>query len=93
MSSDIAKKLMNNYVFQNRFREYFYDNFEDIIDYLALIVYIQKLLHVSKTEQKAFIKEFEVLTNDYINYVGTSISSITINNNWKHRLKVILNYI
>lgn len=70
-----------------------YVNFEDIIDYLALIVYIQKLLHVSKTEQKAFIKEFEVLTNDYIKSVGTSISSITINNNWKHRLKVILNYI
>ena len=44
-------------------------------------------------DEDTFIKEFEVLTNDYIKSVGTSISSITINNNWKHRLKVILNYI
>ena len=31
MYSDIAKKLMNNYVFQNRFRKYFYNDFEDIL--------------------------------------------------------------
>ena len=27
----MAQKLMNNYVFQNRFRKYFYNNFEDIL--------------------------------------------------------------
>ena len=42
MSSDIAKKLMNNYVFQNRFREYFYDNFEDILKLLSPISKIEK---------------------------------------------------
>ena len=42
MSSDIAKKLMNNYVFQNRFREYFYNNFEDILKLLSPISKIEK---------------------------------------------------
>ena len=35
MYSTMAKQLMNNYVFQNRFKEYFYSNFEDILKALS----------------------------------------------------------
>ena len=70
-----------------------YVNFKDIIDYIALIVYFQKLLFVSKTEQKNFIKEFVDITEQYINAVGPTISSVTLNNNWKIRINIIKNYI
>ena len=42
MYSDIAKKLMNNYVFQNRFRKYFYNDFEDILKMLSPVSNIEK---------------------------------------------------
>ena len=42
MYSDMAQKLMNNYVFQNRFRKYFYNNFEDILQSLSTISNINK---------------------------------------------------
>lgn len=42
MYSDTAQKLMNNYVFQNRFRKYFYNNFEDILQSLSPISNIDK---------------------------------------------------
>ena len=42
MYSDTAQKLMNNYVFQNRFRKYFYNNFEDILQSLSPISNINK---------------------------------------------------
>lgn len=42
MYSDTAKKLMNNYVFQNRFREYFYDNFQEILQSLSPVSNIDK---------------------------------------------------
>lgn len=42
MYSDIAKKLMNNYVFQNRFRKYFYNDFEDILEMLSPVSNIEK---------------------------------------------------
>lgn len=43
MYSDMAQKLMNNYVFQNRFRKYFYNNFEDILQSLSPISNINKV--------------------------------------------------
>jgi len=42
MYSDTAKKLMNNYVFQNRFREYFHNNFQDILQSLSPLANIDK---------------------------------------------------
>ncbi len=70
-----------------------YINFKDIIDYVALIVYYLKLLHVNKTEIRSFVKLFESFTNDYISSIGLSIARITINSNWKFRLSKIKNYI
>lgn len=35
MCSDVANKLIRNYVFQNRFRDYFHDNFDDILKSLS----------------------------------------------------------
>lgn len=70
-----------------------YVDFKDIIDYIALIVYILKLLKVNKTEQRVFLNSFEEYTNDYILAVGKDISDITINRNWKYRLKTIREYL
>lgn len=70
-----------------------YVNFRDIIDYIALIVYFQKLLFVSKSEQKSLIKEFVDITEQYINAVGPRITRVTLNNNWKIRINIIKNYI
>ena len=42
MHSDTAKKLMNNYVFQNRFREYFYNDFQRIFQSLSPVSNIDK---------------------------------------------------
>lgn len=41
-NSTTAKKLMNNYVFQNRFREYFYGNLQDILGAISQISNIDK---------------------------------------------------
>ena len=68
-----------------------YAKFNDIIDYVILIVYINKLLKVAKTEQKRFINSFITITETYINSIGPSISRLTINPNWKARLKIVLN--
>ena len=70
-----------------------YVNFKDIIDYVALILYFLKLLSVSKSEQRNFIKDFVDITEQYISMVGTTISNITLNNNWKIRINIIKNYI
>ena len=70
-----------------------YVDFKDIIDYIALIVYILKLIKVNKTELRTFLNSFEEYTNDYILAVGTNISDITINKNWKYRLKTIREYL
>ena len=43
MYSDMAQKLMNNYVFQNRFRKYFYNNFEDIVMIINVLSQIKNL--------------------------------------------------
>lgn len=42
-----------------------YINFKTIGDYIILICYYLKLLKVSKTEIKSFIREFEKITREY----------------------------
>ena len=66
-----------------------YINFKTIGDYIILICYYLKLLKVSKTEIKSFIREFEKITREYESSVTPNVSAITIHikflnsTNWK----------
>ncbi len=70
-----------------------YVNFKDIVDYIALVTYFLKLLHVNKKEIKSFVNEFEVITNEYINSVPKCISDKTIKSNWLQRISKIRKFI
>ena len=66
-------------------------NFKTIGDYIILICYYLKLLKVSKTEIKAFIREFEKITNEYQNSVNPSVSAITIHPDLASRMAILKN--
>lgn len=52
-----------------------YMNFKTIGDYVILMCYFLKLLQVSKTEIKAFIRDFERITDSYRNSVSGDVVS------------------
>ena len=52
-------------------------NFKTIGDYVILMCYYMKLLQVPKTEIKAFIREFERITEDYRKSVNANVASIS----------------
>lgn len=70
-----------------------YINFKTIGDYIILICYYLKLLNVSKTEIKTFIREFEKITKEYETAVGASVSSITIHPDLFSRMETLKNSI
>jgi len=68
-----------------------YMNFKTIGDYIILICYYLKLLKVSKTEIKAFIREFEKITKEYENAVNSEVSSLTIHPDLFSRMTMLKN--
>lgn len=70
-----------------------YVNFKTIGDYVILLCYFLKMLEVSKTEIKAFIREFEKITADYQITVDSSVASIVIHPDLSSRLNILKNYI
>ena len=70
-----------------------YMNFKTIGDYIILICYYLKLLKVSKTEIKAFIREFEKITSEYQHSVNPSVSAITIHPDLFSRMATLKNSI
>ena len=70
-----------------------YVNFKTIGDYIILMCYYLKLLHVSKTEIKAFIREFEKITTEYRATVSPSVASIVIHPDLPSRMTILKNYI
>lgn len=66
-----------------------YINFKTIGDYIILICYYLKLLKVSKTELKAFIREFEKITNEYKSSVNSNVSNITIHPDLFSRMELL----
>ena len=70
-----------------------YINFKTIGDYIVLICYYLKLLKVSKTEIKAFIRDFEKITNAYEISVSKNVSAITIHPDLKSRMAILKNSI
>lgn len=70
-----------------------YVNFKTIGDYLILTCYYLKMLQVPKTEIKAFIREFERITEEYKNSVNSTVATKVIHPDLHSRLHVLKNYI
>ena len=70
-----------------------YVNFKTIGDYIILMCYYMKLLHVPKTEIKAFIREFEKITDDYKSSVNSAVSAIVIHPDLSTRMSALKNFI
>ena len=66
-----------------------YINFKTIGDYIILICYYLKLLKVSKTEIKIFIREFEKITKEYENSVNPEVSRRTIHPDLASRMTIL----
>lgn len=70
-----------------------YVNFKTIGDYVILMCYYLKMLHVPKTEIKAFIRDFEKLTSDYGTSVNPSVAHTVIHPDLSARMSLLKNYI
>lgn len=70
-----------------------YVNFKTIGDYVVLMCYYLKLLHVSKTEIKAFIRSFEKIINNYRSTVSPAVSSVVIHPDLSMRIIILKNFI
>lgn len=70
-----------------------YINFKTLGDYVILICYFLKLLYVSKTEIKAFIRDFEKLTDIYVQSVNANIANITLHKDLYSRMSILKNSI
>lgn len=68
-----------------------YINFKTIGDYIILICYCLKLLKVTKTEIKLFIKEFEKITREYKKSVNSKVASITVHADLDSRMGILKN--
>lgn len=70
-----------------------YVNFKTIGDYIILMCYYLKLLKVSRTEIKAFIREFEKITDDYTHSVNPTVVSMVIHPDLASRMNILKNYL
>lgn len=70
-----------------------YVNFKTIGDYVILMCYYMKLLQVSKAEIKAFIREFEKITEDYRKVVNANVASIVIHPDLASRMNLLKNFL
>ena len=70
-----------------------YVNFKTIGDYMILVCYYLKLLQMSKTEIRSFIREFEKMTDEYKNLMRPQITNITIHPDLAAKMNSIKKYI
>ena len=70
-----------------------YVNFKTIGAYIVLMCYYMKLLRVSKTEIKAFIREFEKITDNYRQVVNSHVVSVVIHPDLSSRMNILKNFI
>lgn len=68
-------------------------NFKSIGDYVVLMCYYLKLLHVTKTEIKAFIREFERITEDYKSAVNPLVAAKVIRPDLKERMEILKKFV
>ena len=67
--------------------------FKTIDDYVVLICYYLKILKVSKTEIKTFLREFERITDTYIRTVDPAVSAVVVHSNLQSKLNALKNSI
>ena len=70
-----------------------YINFKTIGDYVILMSYYLKKLDVPKTEIKAFIRDFEKLTQTYKNAVNPTVAAIAIHPDLPARMTALKNFL
>lgn len=70
-----------------------YINFKTIGDYVVLMCYYLKKLHVPKTDIKAFVREYEKIVNDYKQSVSPAVAAIVIHPDTFSRMTILKNYI
>jgi abortive infection bacteriophage resistance protein len=70
-----------------------YVNFKTVGDYIILMCYYMKMLQLSKTEIKAFIREFEKITDNYRIAVRPEVAAIVIHSDLSSRMNILKNYI
>ncbi len=70
-----------------------YVNFKSIGDYIILMCYYMKLLGATKTEIKAFVREFEKITDEYRNSVDPTVANIVIRGDLSSRMTALKNFI
>ncbi len=70
-----------------------YINFKTIGDYVILITYFLKMLQVSKTEIKAFIRAFEQATESYKSKVNPAVANIVIHPDLDARMTQLKKYV
>lgn len=68
-----------------------YINFKTIGDYIILISYYLKLLKISRTEIKTFIRKFEKITRDYEAQVSSAVAAITVHPDLFSRMAILKN--
>ena len=70
-----------------------YVNFKTIGDYIILMCYYLKLLHVPKTEIKAFIREFERITEDYLKQISDDVAAVVVHPDLASRIKKVKSFL
>ncbi|MBP5489074.1 MAG: Abi family protein [Lachnospiraceae bacterium] len=70
-----------------------YVNFKSISDYVILMCYYLKLLGISKTELKVFIRDFERITEEYRTSVSPSVANIVIKTDFSTRISTLKKYL
>ena len=70
-----------------------YVNFKSIGDYIILMCYYMKLLGATKTEIKAFVRDFERITEEYRNSVDSAVANIVIRGDLSARMNSLKNFI
>lgn len=70
-----------------------YVNFDSIGDYVLLMCYYLKLLHVFKAELKAFVREFEKITERYRQAVSRQVAAMVIHPDLGARMGVLKKFI
>ena len=70
-----------------------YVNFKTIGDYIILVCYYLKMLKVPKKEVKAFIREFEKITETYRATVNPAVAAIVIHPDLPSRMEILKNNI
>lgn len=67
--------------------------FDTVSDYVVLICYYLNLLKVSKTEIRAFSREYERISNSYVSGVDTNVAKIVVHPSWQSKVSAVKNSI